>query len=89
MLNNKSDIVNKRGALLVATLASFLTPFMSSSVNIALPTIGNEFSMDAVLLNWIATSYLLAAAMFLVPSELIFAIYIGKVQITPQYYSLF
>ena len=67
MLNNKNNIVNKRVALLVATLASFLTPFMGSSLNIALPSIGNEFSLDAVLLNWIATSYLLSAAIFLVP----------------------
>jgi len=57
----------KRSALLAATLASFLTPFMGSSVNIALPSIGREFAMDAVLLSWVATSYLLAAAMFLVP----------------------
>jgi len=67
MLDNKNNIVNKRVALLVATLASFLTPFMGSSLNIALPSIGNEFSLDAVLLNWIATSYLLSAAIFLVP----------------------
>ena len=66
-MNNENDAVNKRIALLVATLASFLTPFMSSSVNIALPSIGKEFSMDAVLLSWVATSYLLSAAMFLVP----------------------
>ncbi len=57
----------KRAALISATLASFLTPFMVSSVNIALPSIGREFSMNAVMLNWVATSYLLAAAMFLVP----------------------
>ena len=57
----------KRSALLVATMASFLTPFMGSSINIALPSIGREFAMDAVLLSWVATSYLLAAAMFLVP----------------------
>ena len=67
MLDNKNNIVNKRVALLVATIASFLTPFMGSSLNIALPSIGNEFSLDAVLLNWIATSYLLSAAIFLVP----------------------
>jgi len=66
-LNNENNIVNKRAALLVATLASFLTPFMGSSVNIALPSIGKEFLMDAVLLSWVATSYLLASAMFLVP----------------------
>ncbi|MGQ9632218.1 MAG: MFS transporter [bacterium] len=60
--------INSRGpALLVATLAAFLTPFMGSSINIALPSIGREFAMDAVLLGWVATSYLLAAAMFLVP----------------------
>ena len=40
---------------------------MASSVNVALPTIGKEFALDAVLLSWVATSYLLAAAMFLVP----------------------
>ncbi|MFQ6050494.1 MAG: MFS transporter [Candidatus Hydrothermarchaeota archaeon] len=61
------DTLNKRSVLLVATLASFLTPFMGSSINIALPSIGTEFAMDAVLLSWVATSYLLAAAMFLVP----------------------
>jgi EmrB/QacA subfamily drug resistance transporter len=61
------DAATKRAALLVATLTSFLTPFMGSSVNIALPSIGREFAMDAVLLGWVATSYLLTAAMFLVP----------------------
>jgi len=66
-MDNANDIVNKRAALLVVTLASFLTPFMGSSVNIALPSIGKEFLMDAILLSWVATSYLLAAAMFLVP----------------------
>jgi len=64
---NINETVNKRPALLVATLTSFLTPFMGSSVNIALPSIGKEFGMHAVSLSWIATSYLLAAAMFLVP----------------------
>jgi len=54
-------------ALIVSILSSFIIPFMSSSVNIALPAIGVEFSMSAVLLGWIATSYLLAAAVFMVP----------------------
>ncbi len=69
------NATNKRSALLVATLASFLTPFMGSSVNIALPSIGKEFAMDAVLLSWVATSYLLAAATFLVPFGRISDIY--------------
>jgi EmrB/QacA subfamily drug resistance transporter len=51
----------------VAIGASFITPFMASSINIALPAIGTQFAADAVTLSWVATSYLLAAAMFLVP----------------------
>ena len=61
------DTATKRSALLVFTLSSFLTPFMGSSVNIALPAMGNDFAIDAVLLSWVATAYLLTAAMFLVP----------------------
>lgn len=57
----------KKYALLVATITSFLGPFMGSSVNMALPQIGGEFQMDAVLLSWIASSYLLASAIFLLP----------------------
>jgi len=63
----QADQTVKRAALLVATLGAFLTPFMGSAVNLALPRIGQAFSMDAVLLGWVATAYLLAAAMFLVP----------------------
>ena len=67
--------VNKRTALLVTTTGSFLTPFMGSSVNIALPAIGREFTMDAVLLSWVSSAYILAAAMFLVPFGRIADIY--------------
>ena len=59
--------VSKGVVLFVTAMASFLTPFMSSSINIALPTIGRDFSAGAFSLSWISTSYLLAAAMFLVP----------------------
>ncbi len=64
---NKESTGLRKSVLLVATLASFLTPFMSSSINVALPSLGREFGMDAILLSWVATSFLLAAAMFLVP----------------------
>ncbi|NOY38463.1 MAG: MFS transporter [Chlorobi bacterium] len=59
--------VSKRVALWIAAMGSFLTPFMGSSVNIALPSIGKEFGADAVMLNWVATAYLLSAAMLLLP----------------------
>jgi len=61
------DEREKRSALLLAMLSSFLTPFMASSINVALPSISDELSMSAVLLSWVATSYLLAAAIFLLP----------------------
>jgi len=54
-------------ASIVAGLAAFLAPFMGASVNIALPSIGREFKADAVTLGWVATAYILAAAVFLVP----------------------
>ncbi len=57
----------KKAALFVATLAAFLTPFMAAAVNVALPSIGSELAMDAISLSWIATAYLLAAAIFLIP----------------------
>ncbi|MEW6332794.1 MAG: MFS transporter [Thermodesulfobacteriota bacterium] len=56
-------------------LANFLTPFMGSSVNIALPAIGAEFAVDAIVLSWIPTAFLLAAAMVAVPSGRISDIY--------------
>ena len=54
-------ITVKRTALLVALLTYFLTPFLGSSIGVALPTIGIEFSMSAILLSWVSTAYLLAA----------------------------
>ena len=67
--------VSKKGVLVIVTIASFLTPFMGSSINIALPQIGREFAMDAVLLAWIPTSYLLSATVFLLPFGRIADIY--------------
>jgi EmrB/QacA subfamily drug resistance transporter len=59
--------VNKNVALLIAAMSSFITPFTSSSVNIALPSIDKELLLNALELSWIATAYLLAAAILLVP----------------------
>ena len=76
----------RRYVLLITSLASFLTPFMGSAVNIALPAIGTRFSAGAIGLGWVATAYTLAAAVFLGPfgrvadlrgRELVFTIGIG------------
>ena len=66
---------SKRVALVIAATASFITTFMGSSINVALPAIGEEFALDAVSLGWVSTSYLLAAAIFLVPFGRIADIY--------------
>lgn len=52
-----------------------MTPFMSSAINLALPSIGKEFSLNAVLLGWIATSFLLATAALLLPAGRLADIY--------------
>jgi EmrB/QacA subfamily drug resistance transporter len=54
--------------LIITCLTAFTTPFLSTSVNIALPTINAEFAVpDQALLNWLVTSYLLVSAIFVVP----------------------
>lgn len=70
MPENKINTANdglKMVALIIAAIASFFTPFMGSSVNIALPVIGADFGADAILLNWVANGFVLAAAIFAVP----------------------
>lgn len=67
MKNQAGDTVSKGVALFISSMASFLAPFMVSALNVALASIGREFALDAVILSWVPTAYLLAAAIFLVP----------------------
>ena len=57
----------QRTALAVSMVSSFMTPFLASATNVAMPLIGKEFGLNAVALGWVLTAYTLAAAMFLVP----------------------
>ena len=59
--------VNRTMILLITTLASFLSPFMASSINMALPVIASELNVNAILLGWIPTAFLLTSAMLAVP----------------------
>ncbi len=72
MENNNSV---RTSALIIAIISSFLTPFMSSAINVALPAISSEFLTDAIILSWIPTSFLLACAIFAVPFGRIADIY--------------
>jgi EmrB/QacA subfamily drug resistance transporter len=66
---------SKGVVLIVTTIASFITPFALSAVNIALPTIGKELLLDAVMLGWITTAVLMSSAALLVPFGRIADIY--------------
>ncbi len=57
----------RKAVMLVVTLAAFIAPFMGSAVTVALPTIGRDLAMDAIELSWVATIYMLSAAVFMVP----------------------
>lgn len=59
----------KKQITLVAIVAftSFMSTFLISSVNIALPAIEKDFGLDAVTLSWVVTAFLLSTAMFLLP----------------------
>ena len=53
--------------LIVTSIIGFIYPFMVSSINVALPAIAKEFSMPAVLLGWVTTSYTLVSAVLQIP----------------------
>ncbi len=57
----------RRAALVVATVTSFLGPFMGSSVNVALPSMGRELAMTPVGLGWVNMAFLTTAAAFAIP----------------------
>ncbi|HLP74432.1 MAG TPA: MFS transporter [Bacteroidales bacterium] len=65
--NNKGPVASKRSVLLVATFAAFLTPFLGSAVNLALPSIGRELNASAIGLGWVISSFILSSAVFLLP----------------------
>jgi EmrB/QacA subfamily drug resistance transporter len=61
------SVSSKNYTLMVAVLTAFLTPFVATSINIALPSIAEEFTASAIMLGWIPTAYLLSLAIGLVP----------------------
>jgi EmrB/QacA subfamily drug resistance transporter len=68
-MNNVIHVENdaKRSILLVATFAAFLTPFLGSAINLALPSIGKDLHANAISLGWVISSFILSAAIFLLP----------------------
>jgi MFS family permease len=66
-INISEDKSFKKSVLLVSTFAAFLTPFLTSAVNLALPSIGKELHANAISLGWVISSFILTSAIFLLP----------------------
>lgn len=59
---------HRRRVLLACVSGSFLTPFAASSTIVALPDIGRDLHLDAMMLGWITTSYLLVTTVTMLPA---------------------
>jgi len=57
----------RRSVLISCTLASFLTPFSSSSITVLLPQLSSHFGVSLAASNWSAGAYLIPLAAFIVP----------------------
>lgn len=66
-VDKSEEKASKKSVLLVSTFAAFLTPFLSSALNLALPSIGKELHANAISLGWVMSSFILATAIFLLP----------------------
>jgi len=64
MENQKSQT---RITLVIVMITSFIAPFMSNAINLAIPAIGKEFNAGQSGLNWVVSGFLLSSAAFLLP----------------------
>ena len=62
-------------AVITSGMASFLTPFMGSAINLAIPSIGISLNSSATLLSWVISIYLLTTAALLLPFAMLADIY--------------
>ncbi|HEY97425.1 MAG TPA: MFS transporter [Dehalococcoidia bacterium] len=67
MTGESGTAVKRYIVLGVSTTASFIMPFMVAAINIAIPTMREEFSLEAWVTAWVGTIYFLAVAMVQVP----------------------
>ena len=66
-MNSSRSETNRYSVLAVVCLSASLVPFTGSSINLALPRISEELSLNAVALGWIVTAFLLASAILQIP----------------------
>ena len=53
--------------LIAVMISSFITPFLASSINVAIPAMAVDFQVEPTQLSWVVTAFLLGAACVLIP----------------------
>jgi EmrB/QacA subfamily drug resistance transporter len=69
--NSSSEL----SVLVAVSLAFFMVPIMAISVMVALPAIGSDLGIDAVVLGWLVTAFIMASAVSVIPAGRIADIY--------------
>jgi EmrB/QacA subfamily drug resistance transporter len=68
LLDTKAAASTRPGhVLLVNFLAAWMAAFITTAINVALPSIQTEFHLGAVALGWLPLAYVLASAVFILP----------------------
>jgi len=79
---------DKLAVILTTMAASFLTPFVLSAINIAMPDIAKELSLTPNDMTWLSISFLLSSTALVIPMGKIADIY-GRVRIFSAGFILF
>lgn len=67
-MTNESESTTKRYIILaISTTTAFIMPFMVAAINIAIPTMRDEFSLEAWVTAWVGTILFLSIAIIQVP----------------------
>jgi EmrB/QacA subfamily drug resistance transporter len=67
MTDDSGATIKRYIILAISTATSFIMPFMVAAINIAIPTLRDEFSLEAWVTAWVGTVYFLAIAIVQVP----------------------
>lgn len=61
------SIMERRVVLLACCLSGFVTPLLSTMMNLSLVSIGDEFGVGSHMLGYVNTAFLLSSVVFMVP----------------------
>ncbi len=66
-MNSPESKAYRNTILFIICLATTLIPFMGSALNLAVPIIAREFSLNAISLSWVISIFLLTSAILPIP----------------------